>query len=90
MSALIVMPTLRLWPGDSERNEVRCQHAIHRFTRIYFWGLQSLALATLAVRGAEGLSQRGQLIVANHPTLLDALLLMSLMPQADCVVKERY
>jgi 1-acyl-sn-glycerol-3-phosphate acyltransferase len=28
--------------------------------------------------------------VANHPTLLDALVLMSQMPQADCVVKQRY
>jgi hypothetical protein len=50
---------------------------------------RALALAKLAHR-AEGLSQRGQLIVANHPTLLDALLLMSPMPQADCVAKERY
>jgi 1-acyl-sn-glycerol-3-phosphate acyltransferase len=39
------------------------------------------------VRGAEKLRQPGQLVVANHPTLLDVVFLVSLMPQVDCVVK---
>jgi 1-acyl-sn-glycerol-3-phosphate acyltransferase len=86
----VVMPILRIWPGSKERSEIRCQHAIHQFTRIYFSSLQWMGIASREVRGAERLLERGQLIVANHPTLLDALLLMSLMPQADCVVKERY
>jgi 1-acyl-sn-glycerol-3-phosphate acyltransferase len=41
-------------------------------------------------RGSERLQAPGTLVVANHPTLIDALVLMSLMPQADCVVKESY
>ncbi|MGB0683250.1 MAG: lysophospholipid acyltransferase family protein [Magnetovibrionaceae bacterium] len=30
---------------------------------------------------------KGRLIVANHPTLIDVVLLVSLMPQAQCIVK---
>jgi 1-acyl-sn-glycerol-3-phosphate acyltransferase len=37
--------------------------------------------------GTERLRQPGLLVVANHPTLIDGIVLMSLMPQADCVVK---
>ena len=35
----------------------------------------------------DKLREPGLLVVANHPTLLDAVFLMSFMPQADCVVK---
>ncbi|MBW2419924.1 MAG: 1-acyl-sn-glycerol-3-phosphate acyltransferase [Deltaproteobacteria bacterium] len=38
----------------------------------------------------EKLRRPGILVVANHPTLLDAWALMSQMTQADCIVKERY
>lgn len=30
----------------------------------------------------------GHLIVANHPTLIDVVFLISMFPQADCVIKE--
>jgi 1-acyl-sn-glycerol-3-phosphate acyltransferase len=32
----------------------------------------------------------GILVIANHPTLLDAWALFSVMPQADCIVKQQY
>ena len=44
----------------------------------------------LESRGVERLREPGILVVANHPTLIDVLVLMSHMPQADCVVKQRY
>ena len=37
--------------------------------------------------GVERLKAPGILVVATHPTLMDALILMSQMPQADCVIK---
>lgn len=37
----------------------------------------------------EALAQvDGHLVVANHPTLLDVVLLISELPQADCVIKK--
>jgi 1-acyl-sn-glycerol-3-phosphate acyltransferase len=32
---------------------------------------------------------RGKLIIANHPSLLDVVLLLSIMPRAQCVVKHQ-
>lgn len=39
------------------------------------------------VTGAEKLQRRGLLILANHPTFLDIVFLMSLVKRADCIVK---
>ena len=34
------------------------------------------------------LIRRSQLIIANHPTLIDVVFLISIFPQADCVIKQ--
>ena len=39
---------------------------------------------------AERLQQPGGLVIANHPSLIDALCFMSLMPQVDVVVKANH
>ena len=49
--------------------------------------MRVLGILTYRVEGAERLREPGRLIVANHPTLLDVVLLVSLMPAVDCIVK---
>jgi 1-acyl-sn-glycerol-3-phosphate acyltransferase len=39
------------------------------------------------VRGLEKLQRSGLLVVANHPSLIDVVMLVSLLRQPDCVVK---
>jgi 1-acyl-sn-glycerol-3-phosphate acyltransferase len=46
-----------------------------------------MGILTWEVQGREKLLPRGQLIVANHPSLLDVVFLISLIPEVDCVVK---
>jgi 1-acyl-sn-glycerol-3-phosphate acyltransferase len=85
---LFVFPVLRTLPGSRAQRELRCQLAVHRVFRIYLWIVQAMGTIRLQVYGAEELLRPGQLVVANHPTLLDAVFLISLMPQADCVAKQ--
>lgn len=85
--ALVVFPVIRLFPGDPEDKEIRAQRWVHHFARFLMGTLERLGVLTLHSEGAERLRQPGALVVANHPTLLDALFLISKMPQADCVVK---
>ena len=49
--------------------------------------MRVLGILTYRVEGAERLREPGRLIVANHPTLLDVVLLVSQMPEVDCIVK---
>lgn len=50
--------------------------------------MQWVGLSEIRVRGVDRLSVRGpHLLVANHPSLLDVVVMGSLMPQLDCVIK---
>jgi len=44
-------------------------------------------LLTLDFRGAEQLGKPGQMIIANHPSLLDVMLLIAHVKNANCIVK---
>ena len=85
--ALVIFPVIRLLPGTRDEKEIRSQLWVHRFLRILFATSEFLHVIRLRCDGDDRLKQTGVLVVANHPTLIDALCLMSLMPQADCVVK---
>ena len=81
------VPVLHMLPGGRERAELRVQHAIHWLTRFYLGGVGLLGAFRVRCGDREKLQRPGILVVANHPTLLDAWALMSQMPQADCIVK---
>ena len=85
--ALVIFPVIRLLPGTAEEKEIRSQFGVHRAVRMLFATLEFLRVLEFRCEGSERLTQRGVLVVANHPTLLDAFCLMSVMPQADCVIK---
>ncbi|GLS06361.1 acyltransferase [Chitiniphilus shinanonensis] len=83
---LLLGPLLALIPHRPRR------HALtRRLIRLGMAGfvrlMRACGVISLEVHGAEKLRRRGQFILANHPSLLDVVLLMALIPHADCVVK---
>jgi 1-acyl-sn-glycerol-3-phosphate acyltransferase len=86
--ALVIFPVTRLLlPGTREEKELRSQRLVHHSVRSLFVFLEFMQVMKLRAENLERLRQPGLLVVVNHPTLLDAFSLMSLMPEADCVVK---
>jgi 1-acyl-sn-glycerol-3-phosphate acyltransferase len=84
---LIAFPMLRLFVRDPARRAVLAK-ALIRHTFRFFVGLMRLSgVLSLEVRGLEKLRRRGLLIVANHPSLVDVVFLISLVRHADCIVK---
>jgi 1-acyl-sn-glycerol-3-phosphate acyltransferase len=81
-----MFPLLRLstWSRDTARR--RIQHGMQLTFRAYMETMRVLGILTYRVEGAERLREPGRLIVANHPTLLDVVLLVSQMPAVDCIV----
>jgi 1-acyl-sn-glycerol-3-phosphate acyltransferase len=56
----------------------------------FFIGLMHrLGIMTYSIKGLEKLNKPGQLIIANHPTLIDIVFLISRIPLASCIVKEK-
>lgn len=86
--SLTALPLAR-WRGHTpEEKQVRARQLLHRTFRFYLRHMQALGLIQLDVQGQEHLAQAGgKLVVANHPSLLDVVILISLLPNCDCVVK---
>lgn len=56
--------------------------------RLFLTLARILGVLDYRIEGADILRQeRGCLVVANHPTLIDYVLLASVMPETDCLVK---
>ena len=85
--ATVVIPLVAWLRGPGSDRELMAQRVIHHSFRFFTWFGSSLRLLGLEERGTERLRTPGQLVIANHPSLLDVVYLISRMPQADCVVK---
>jgi 1-acyl-sn-glycerol-3-phosphate acyltransferase len=85
--SLTMFPLLRLstWNADTARR--RIQRGMQLSVRAYLDTMRAFGIFTYRVDGAERLREPGRLIVANHPTLIDVLLLVSQMPQVHCIAK---
>lgn len=83
--ATTVIPLALLFPGDRKE---RTQAIIKRTFMFYLRLFQFLRLFIVSVEGAEGLvACGGKIVIANHPCLLDVVILMALIPRAQCIVK---
>lgn len=87
-TAFVVAPLLRLLAKDAEAAELAVQRAIRRAYAISVAWFRMVGILRLDSKGlAEGLRAAGPcIVVANHPTLIDVVLVGSHLPQMDCIV----
>jgi 1-acyl-sn-glycerol-3-phosphate acyltransferase len=84
----LVFPAINLFVRDREKRAAVAQHTIHRIWRLYVRIMVLMGACSYEVHGAELLrNDRGTLVIANHPSLLDIVFIMSLMERTQCVVK---
>lgn len=83
---LIAVPILFCIPGSLEQREKRAQAVIHNSFRFYIGMMRFLGVLSYEVENIEKL-RNAQLILANHPSLIDVIFLIALVPNANCVVK---
>ncbi|WP_422508233.1 lysophospholipid acyltransferase family protein [Stenotrophomonas sp. GZD-301] len=74
------------------RDPVRRRTLARRLVQLSFAShvglMHRLGVMTYEIQGGERLQRNGLLILANHPTLIDVVLLIAQLPNADCVVKQ--
>ncbi len=82
------IPWARRQEPDPVARRRRIQQAVKRILRVFVDGaLQGFGLMRFRGEGLEALAEPGLLVVANHPTLIDAPVLLYNMSPAVCITK---
>ncbi len=87
--ALFIFPPVRFFTRSNEEKGRRVRHLIQVMFTLFLKTWKCLGIMRPAkVAGLESLRSVGPcIIVANHPTLIDAVLMGTMVPDFNCVVK---
>ena len=86
---LFVFPLIALFARNTETRLVMARRLVGWDFTVFIRLMNGLGVMAYQIDGAEYVGKaHNQLIIANHPTLIDVIFLVSIFPGADCVVKE--
>lgn len=97
LSALLisvtVCPLLALTAPSQPIARARIQRASHHACRCFVGFMKIIGVISYELHGIERLAElknlsKGRLILANHPSLIDAVFLLAWTPNAVCIMKQ--
>ena len=92
----VVLPSVRLLSWRRVRGQQRCQRIVSRAFRLMLWYITSIGLYTTGFFGRDGSKLDAldgttpAVVIANHPSLLDIVLLKAKIGHGAIVVKPIY
>lgn len=85
--SLVFIPVVAIGRSRAERT-VRTRKVIQRAMQLFVWLTRVFDLLKVSIEGEEILMQSSACVLAaNHPTLIDALILLSKKPNLVCITK---
>lgn len=88
--SLIALPLLFLFIRDSTQRRSAGRLAVSGACWLFIRAMSLMGVLRYTINGRETVtSSKGLLIVANHPTLIDGLFLLSVFRNSTCVVKQQ-
>jgi len=85
---IFVAPVQRLVSADVLTAQKRARKTVQKVFKFFIAFMEFTQISQFSVKDRELLAKfRGNLVIANHPSLIDVVLLISVIPNADCVVK---
>lgn len=87
--SLTALPLLKLRAyGDPARQQQMAKQMVQKTFRFFIGLMRATGVFNFDFPAHQQLQNcRGQVIIANHPSLIDIVALISFVPNADCVVK---
>lgn len=87
--ALGLFPIMHVMAGFSEKRfKVIARKFNHFYFKVFVGLMQAIGYMKLTVENREAFANlKSKVVVANHPSLIDVVILFSLVPDADCIVK---
>jgi len=86
--SLTVFPLIMIFVRGREQREVLARETIRQLFRLFVKFLVALRIFDVEIKNIEKLDDcRGTVVIGNHPTLIDIILIISILPNAQCIVK---
>jgi len=85
---VLVFPPMRLIPGPPGAHRRRVRAVFKFMLRFFVELMRGLGVISYRFEGAALLGRPGQMILGNHPSLIDVVFLIAFTPQATCIVKQ--
>lgn len=86
---VLVFPFLGVITAEPLEKIKWAQRCVHYSFYIFIGLMHKIGVMTYQINGLEKLNRPNQLILANHPTLIDIVFLISRIPLASCIIKEK-
>lgn len=85
---VFVFPTINIVYRDRAKRAAAAQWTVHATWKLFVWVVVALGVIDFETDRENLLrGDTGTLVIANHPSLIDVVLIMSLMRRTQCVVK---
>jgi 1-acyl-sn-glycerol-3-phosphate acyltransferase len=86
--SLCVFPLQQLTIKDINKKNKAARKTVHLTFKWFISFMAKIGVFQFELSQVEKLKQlKGHLVLANHPSLIDVVVLISIIPNADCVVK---
>jgi 1-acyl-sn-glycerol-3-phosphate acyltransferase len=87
--AILLFPIIHIITGFNERRfKIFVRKFNHQYFKIFVKIAELLGTIRLTVENKDSLKDlRSKVVIANHPSLFDVVILFSLIPNANCIVK---
>ena len=86
---ILLFPIIHIITGFNERRfKIFVRKFNHQYFKIFVKIAELLGAIQLTVENKDSLKDlRSKVVIANHPSLFDVVILFSLIPNANCIVK---
>lgn len=85
---IILLPYQLKPTTDDVARQLQARRAVGRIWRLFVGYLRFTGVVSVRFHGFERLGQEGQLILVNHPSLLDVVFILAEVPTLNCIVKK--
>jgi len=83
----ILFPVIELFLGTGIPKKRRTRRIMQHLFSLYMRLMRAIGILNFEIHGREYLNAPGKLVIANHPSLLDIVFLLSQISNATCIVK---
>ncbi len=86
---VVIFGFIRIFTRDRLKTKQRIQYTIHKGFAFFVFYMKLTGILSIEYQGVDKLQKdKGVIVIANHPSLVDVVIIIGLIPNADCIVKE--